>query len=188
MSKQCWKPGNMLAPVPAVLVTVRDKSGKDNVITIAWTGTICSDPPMVSISVRKERFSHAMLKESGEFVINLVNEDLTRAADYCGVKSGRDEDKFAAAGLTKEPAQKVNAPLIKESPVNLECKVTQVLELGSHDMFLGEIVAVDVDEKLLDKDGRLQLEKAELVSYIHGEYFGLGEKIGKFGHSVRKKK
>ena len=138
MAKQVWEPCSILSPVPAVLVTVRGKSGQDNVLTIAWCGTVCSSPAMVSISVRKERFSYEMLRESGEFVINLVTEDLVRAADYCGVRSGKTEDKFRTAGLTKAPASKVSAPLISESPVNIECRVTEVRELGSHDLFLAE--------------------------------------------------
>ncbi len=187
MAKQVWEPCSILSPVPAVLVTVRGKSGQDNVLTIAWCGTVCSSPAMVSISVRKERFSYEMLRESGEFVINLVTEDLVRAADYCGVRSGKTEDKFRTAGLTKAPASKVSAPLISESPVNIECRVTEVRELGSHDLFLAEVVAVDVDEKLLDPKGRLSLEQAGLVAYAHGQYFPLGESIGSFGYSVRKK-
>lgn len=187
MGKQIWEPCSILSPVPAVLVTVRGKSGQDNVLTIAWCGTVCSSPAMVSISVRKERFSYEMLRESGEFVINLVTEELTRAADYCGVRSGKNEDKFRTSGLTKEPASKVSAPLIAESPVNIECRVKEVLELGSHDLFLAEVLSVDVDEKLLDERGRLMLERAGLVAYAHGQYFPLGETIGSFGYSVKKK-
>ena len=187
MEKQIWEPCSILSPVPAVLVTVRGKSGQDNVLTIAWCGTVCSSPAMVSISVRKERFSYEMLRESGEFVINLVTEELTRAADYCGVRSGKNEDKFRTSGLTKEPASKVSAPLIAESPVNIECRVKEVLELGSHDLFLAEVLSVDVDEKLLDERGRLMLERAGLVAYAHGQYFPLGETIGSFGYSVKKK-
>ena len=187
MAKQAWKPGSMLAPVPAVLVTVKSKAGEDNVLTIAWAGTVCSSPSMVSISVRKERYSHPMLMETGEFVINLVTEDLIRAADYCGVKSGKDEDKFAACGLTKEPAGTVSPCVIKESPLALECKVEQVIPLGSHDLFLARVTQVDVEESLLDENGRLKLEEAGLVSYIHGEYYAQGERVGTFGYSVRKK-
>ena len=187
MAKQAWKPGSMLAPVPAVMVTVRSKEGQDNVLTIAWAGTVCSSPSMVSISVRPERYSYSILKETGEFVINLVTEDLVRAADYCGVKSGRDEDKFAACGLHKEEAQTVNVPVIRESPLALECKVEQVIPLGSHDLFLARVTQVDVDERLLDENGRLKLEEAGLVSYIHGEYYAQGERLGTFGWSVRKK-
>ncbi len=187
MGKQVWKPGNMLYPVPAVMVTTADKEGRDNIITLAWAGTICSAPVMVSISVRKERFSHHMLLETGEFVINLVTEELTRACDLCGVKSGRDEDKFALAGLGREKSKKVAPPLIAESPLGLECKVKQVLELGSHDMFIAEVVAVDVDERYLDEAGKLHLNDAGLMAYSHGAYFGLGKQLGTFGYSVRKK-
>ena len=186
MAKQSWKPGNMLYPVPAVLVSCRDKEGNDNVLTIAWAGTICSDPAMLSISVRKERFSYPMIKESGEFVVNLTTRDLVRATDYCGVRSGKDEDKFAAAGLTKGEAEKINAPIIMESPVNIECKVTQVIELGSHDMFLAEVVNVQVSEEFMDEKGAFHINDADLLAYSHGEYYALGEKLGTFGYSVRK--
>ncbi len=186
MSKQIWKPGNMLYPVPAVLVSVADQNGNDNLITIAWTGTVCSDPAMTYISVRKERHSHHMLKESGEFVINLVSKDICKAADFCGVRSGRDIDKFEATGLTKEAASTVSAPMVKESPVNIECKVTQVLELGSHDMFLAKVTAVQVDESLLDEKGKLDLNRAHLVAYSHGEYQTFDNILGTFGYSVKK--
>lgn len=188
MSKQIWKPGNMLYPVPAVLVSVADSEGKDNLITIAWTGTVCSDPAMTYISVRKERYSHHMLKENKEFVINLVSKEICRAADFCGVRSGRDLDKFEAIGLTREKASTVNVPLVKESPVNIECKVTQVLELGSHDMFLAKVTAVQVDESLLDEKGKLDLNKAHLVAYSHGEYQTFDNILGTFGYSVKKDK
>ena len=187
MSKQVWKPGNMLYPVPAVMVTTADGEGKDDIVTIAWAGTVCSDPVMVSISVRKERYSHSMITKTGEFAINLVTEELTRACDYCGVKSGRDVEKFEACGLTRYPAAKINVPLIKESPLSLECKVKQVLELGTHDMFIAEVVAVDADEKYMDENGKFDLAGSKLMSYVHGEYYGLGEKLGKFGYSVQKK-
>lgn len=186
MAKQSWKPGNMLYPVPAVLVSCRDKKGNDNVLTVAWAGTICSDPAMLSISVRKERHSYPMIKESGEFVVNLTTKELVRATDYCGVKSGRDEDKFAAAGLTKGEAEKINAPIIMESPVNLECRVVNVLELGSHDMFLAEVVNVQVSDEYMDEKGGFHLNDANLLAYSHGEYYTLGEKLGTFGYSVRK--
>ena len=187
MSKQIWRPGNMLYPVPAVLVSVADSAGKDNLITIAWTGTVCSDPAMTYISVRKERYSHHMLKENKEFVINLVSKEICRAADFCGVRSGCDLDKFEATGLTREKASTVNVPLVKESPVNIECKVTQVLELGSHDMFLAKVTAVQVDEPLLDEKGKLDLNKAHLVAYSHGEYQTFDNILGTFGYSVKKK-
>lgn len=187
MSKQIWKPGNMLYPVPAVMVSAGDME-KSNIVTIAWAGTINSDPAMVSISVRKSRYSHELITKTGEFVINLATKDLTYAMDYCGVKSGRDVDKFAEMKLTKAKASKVSAPMIEESPVNIECKVKQVIELGSHDMFLAEVVAVSVDEKYMDENGKFELNKADLVAYSHGEYYTLGEYVGKFGYSVQKKK
>lgn len=187
MSKQIWKPGNMLYPLPVVMVSVADKEGKQNIITIAWTGTICSDPPMVSISVRPERYSYHMIKESGEFVINLTTKELAFATDYCGVKSGRDVDKFAAMQLTPVRGEKVKAPLIAESPVNLECKVTEVKHLGTHDMFMAEVVCVHADEKYMDEQNRFHLEMADPIVYSHGTYMTTGEKIGTFGYSVRKK-
>ena len=188
MEKRQFKPGNMLYPVPAVLVTAADREGNSNIFTVAWAGTICTNPPMLSISVRPERYSHKLIKESGEFVVNLPTESLVKAIDWCGVKSGRDVDKFAAMHLTAAPAAKVGTVLLEESPVNLECKVTQVIPLGSHDLFLAECVAVDVDEKLLDENGKLCLNKAKLIVYSHGDYLALGRKLGSFGYSVRKKK
>lgn len=186
MAKQSWKPGNMLYPVPAVLVSCRDNNGNDNLLTIAWAGTICSDPAMLSISVRKERHSYQMIKESGEFVVNLTTKALLKATDYCGVRSGRDEDKFATMNLTKGKAEKVSAPIIMESPVNIECKVKQILELGSHDLFIAEVVNVQVSDELMDETGRFRLQEAELIAYSHGEYYDLGDKLGTFGFSVRK--
>ena len=187
MGKISFKPGNMLFPLPAVLVTVADKEGHDNMLTIAWAGTVCSDPAMVSISVRKERFSHHMLMENGEFVINLTTESLAYATDYCGVRSGRDVDKWTQMNLHRGKALQVSVPVIEESPVNIECRVTAVKELGSHDMFLADIVAVDVDPKFVDEKGALHMEKANLLAYAHGAYFGLGKQLGTFGFSVRKK-
>lgn len=178
----------MLYPVPAVMVTVQDAEGRSNIITIAWTGTVCTNPPMLYISVRPERHSYRMLKETGEFVVNMTTKKLAKAADYCGVRSGRDVDKWKETGLTPGKAQAVNVPLIAESPVNIECRVKEVLELGSHHMFLAEVLAVDVDERLLEDGGRLALEKAEPLVYSHGEYYGLSELLGTFGWSVRKKK
>lgn len=186
MAKQLWKPGNMLYPLPVVMVSVADKEGRNNIITIAWAGTICSNPPMVSISVRPERYSYDIIKETGEFVINLTTKDLTFATDYCGVKSGRDVDKFKEMGLTALPGKEVKAPLIGESPVNIECKVTQVIPLGSHDMFLAEVVAVHVDEKYMDEKGKFHLDKAEPIAYSHGDYLATGELLGTFGYSVKK--
>ena len=187
MSKEYWKPGNMLYPVPAVMVSCGRKGEKPNIITVAWAGTVCSDPPMVSISVRKERYSYEIIRETGEFVINLVNRELVRAADYCGVKSGRDTDKFKEMGLTEQPSRYVGAPGIGESPVNLECRVTNRLELGSHDMFLARVEGVAIDGKYMDEKGKFHLNDSGLVSYSHGEYFELGKKLGSFGWSVRKK-
>ena len=186
MARKIWKPGNMLYPVPAVMVTVGDNR-VNNIITIAWAGTINSDPAMVSISVRKSRFSHELLMKHKEFVINLVTKKLTYAMDYCGVKSGREVDKFKEMKLTRGMASAVGAPIIEESPVNIECKVKDVISLGSHDMFLAEVVAVSVDEKYLDEKGSFDLEAANLIAYSHGKYYTLGEKVGKFGYSVRKK-
>jgi len=186
--KQEWKPGNMLYPVPAVMVTVADKKGRDNIITVAWTGTVCTNPPMVYISVRPERFSYHMIVESGEFVINLTTRNLAYATDYCGVKSGRAIDKFASLKLTKQKASIVTPPLIGESPVNLECKVTQCIELGSHHMFLAEVVAVHASEAYMDHKGKFHLEQAEPMVYSHGVYCGLKGILGTFGYSVKKKK
>lgn len=188
MGKQSWKPGNMLYPLPAVLITVADKQGTPNVFTVAWTGTICSDPAMVSISVRPQRHSYHMIEETGEFVINLTTKKLVYATDYCGVKSGRDEDKFKAAKLTPVMAEKVKAPLIEESPVNIECKVKEIVKLGTHDMFLAEVVAVHADEAYMDENGKFSLAKAEPIVYSHGTYYALGKELGTFGYSVRKKK
>lgn len=188
MAKQQWKPGNMLYPLPAVMVTVRDKDGKDNIITVAWAGKVCTNPPMVSISVRPERYSCHMLEESGEFVINLTTEKLCYATDYCGVRSGRDVDKFVEMKLTKTEASEVNAAMIEESPVNIECRVEKVEKLGSHHLFLARVIAVHADESCMDEKGKFDLNKAHPMVYSHGEYYGLGKKIGSFGYSVKKKK
>lgn len=187
MSKISWKGSTLLAPVPAALVSCGTVE-EPNALTVAWTGITCSDPPMTYISVRPERYSYDIIKTSGEFVINLTSGAMARATDFCGVRSGRAMDKLAAAGLTVEPATAVAAPVIAQSPLALECRVKQVIPLGSHDMFLAEIVAVDVEEKLLDDAGKLHLEKAGLMAYSHGEYFAMGKKIGSFGYSVRKKR
>ncbi len=187
MGKQSWKPGNMLYPLPVVLVSVADEAGRSNLLTVAWTGTICSDPPMVSISVRKERYSHAMLLQTGEFVINLTTKKLAYATDFCGVKSGRDLDKWREMGLTPVPGEKVRVPYVKESPVNIECRVTEVKELGSHDMFLAQVVAVHADEAYMDEKGKFHLEAAEPIVYSHGTYFTMGEELGRFGFSVQRK-
>lgn len=187
MGKQHWKPGNMLNPVPAVMVSVTDKEGKSNIITVAWAGTVCTNPPMVSISVRPSRYSYQILEETGEFVINLTNESLVKACDYCGVVSGRDVDKFAKTGLTPIPMEHVHAMGIEESPVNMECKITEKRELGSHTMFIAEVVGVTVDDQYMDETGKFHINESGLVMYSHGEYFALGKKLGKFGYSVKKK-
>ena len=186
--KRMMKPGNMVYPLPAALVSCADKEGNTNMITVAWTGTICSDPAMLYISVRPERHSYGMIKESGEFVLNLTNEAIIRAVDMCGVKSGRDVDKWKMTGLTPEKANIVKAPLVKESPVSIECKVVEVKKLGSHDMYIAEVLAVDADEQYFDKDGRFDLNSASLIAYSHGDYLKTGEKAGSFGYSVKKRK
>lgn len=185
--KEMWKPGNMLYPVPVVMVSCGRPGETSNIITVAWAGTICSDPAMLSISVRKQRYSYQILKDTGEFVVNLVTRELVYAADYCGVKSGRNVDKFRDMKLTPLKSAHIQAPGIEESPVNLECRVRQILELGSHDMFLAEVVGVTVDKEQMDENGKFHLNDMGLVAYSHGEYFLLGEKLGKFGYSVQKK-
>jgi len=188
MAKQVWKPGNMLYPLPAVMVSVTDGKGQDNIITIAWAGTVCTNPPMVSISVRPSRYSYEMLKETGEFVINLTTEDLAFATDFCGVRSGRDVDKFREMHLTKEKAQFVKAPMIGEAPVCIECKVREIKELGSHHMFLADVLAVHADEKYMDEKGKFHLNLSKLLVYSHGKYLATGKCLGTFGFSVKKKK
>ena len=189
MKEQHWKAGNMLYPLPAVMVSCAREGEKPNIITVAWVGTICSDPAMVSISVRPERYSYPIIRETGEFVINLTTKDLAYATDYCGVTSGRDVDKFADMHLTPIKAQKLScAPIIAESPVNIECRVTEVKELGSHHMFLAEVLGVTVDESYMDEKGKFELNKTGLMAYSHGEYFALGEKCGSFGYSIKKKR
>ena len=187
MGKQLWKPGNMLYPLPVVMVSLADRDGRPNIITLAWVGTVCTNPPMVSIPAPPERNSYPILNETGEFVINLTTKELAFATDYCGVKSGRDVDKFKEMGLTPIPASEVKAPMIKESPVNIECKVRQILPLGSHDMFLADVVAVHADEKYMDEKHKFHLEQAEPIIYSHGSYFGCGELLGTFGYSVKKR-
>ncbi len=188
MGKQSWKAGNMLNPVPAVMVSVADRENRPNIITVAWAGTVCTNPPMVSISVRPSRHSYHIIEETGEFVINLTTAELVKACDYCGVVSGRDVDKFAKTGLTPLPVEHVHAPAIAESPVNIACRVVESRPLGSHTMFLAEVLGVTVDDAYLDESDRLHINDAGLVMYSHGEYFSLGEKLGKFGYSVQKKK
>lgn len=187
MPKQIWKPGNMVYPVPAVIISCGDRTGRINLFTVAWTGNICTNPPMVYISVRPSRFSYELIEDSGEFVINLTTEALAKAADYCGVRSGRDEDKWKACGLTPEPAKELSfAPLIKESPVNIECRVKNHMDLGSHRMYIADVLNVHADEAYLDESGRFCLERAGLIAYSHGDYMSLGEKLGSFGYSVKK--
>lgn len=188
MGKQSWKAGNMLNPVPAVMVSVADRENRPNIITVAWAGTVCTNPPMVSISVRPSRHSYHIIEETGEFVINLTTAELVKACDYCGVVSGRDVDKFAKTGLTPMPVEHVHAPAIAESPVNIACRVVESRPLGSHTMFLAEVLGVTVDDAYLDESDRLHINDAGLVMYSHGEYFSLGKKLGKFGYSVQKKK
>ena len=187
MAKQLWKPGNMIYPLPAVMVSVTDGEGNDNIITVAWTGTVCTNPAMAYISVRPSRYSYDMIRKTGEFVINLTTEKLAFATDFCGVRSGRDVDKFRKLNLTKEKAQFVSAPMIGEAPVSIECRVREVKELGSHDMFLADVLAVHADEAYMDKNNRFRLNDAGLLVYSHGEYLAGGRKVGTFGYSVKKK-
>lgn len=189
MAKQVWKGGNMLYPLPAVMVSCANAAGEKDIVTVAWAGTVCTNPPMLSISLRPERHSYHIIRESGEFVVNLVTSRLQRACDWCGVRSGRDYDKWAECRLTAEPAAKLElAPAIAESPVNIACRVREVLELGSHHLFLADVLAVQVEESLLDEGGKLDLARANLTAYSHGEYFELGRRLGTFGYSVRKRK
>ena len=186
--RHVWRPGNMLYPLPAVMVSVADEKGEANILTVAWTGTICSDPAMLYISVRPQRHTYHMIRETGEFVVNLTTERLAKATDWCGVRSGRDVDKWKEMHLTKGKAKALSyAPIIEESPVNIECKVTEVKELGTHHMFLAEVKAVQVDERYLDENGKFQLNATGLLAYSHGEYLSLGKSLGTFGWSVRKK-
>lgn len=187
MAKQFWKPATLLNPVPVVMVSCADGE-KRNILTIAWAGTINSDPPMVSISVRKERYSYEIIKNSKQFVINMPSKELTKATDYCGVKSGANVDKFSDMKLTPVKGQKIECPMIAECPVNIECIVKNEIDLGSHVMFMAEVVGVNVDEKLLDEKGKLDLEKANLICYCHGKYYSLDKSLGFFGYSIAKKK
>jgi len=187
--KTAFKPGNVLAPVPAVLVSCGGTAGwKPNIITIAWAGSVCSEPPMLSISVRPQRYSHGILAVTREFAVNIPSQRQARALDWCGMVSGRKVDKFAATGLTAAPALKAGCPVIAECPLNIECRIRRSLELGSHTLFLAEVVDVQVAATLLDAKGRLNLAKAGLLAFAHGEYFALGRRLGRFGFSVRKKK
>ena len=184
--KISWKAGNMLYPLPAIMVSLTDTRGNSNIITLAWAGTICTNPPMLSVSIRPERYSYDIIKETGEFVVNLTTKELTYATDYCGVKSGRDVDKFKEMKLTKLASEKIKAVAIAESPVNIECKVREIMELGSHSLFIADVVNVRVDGRLLDEKGRFNLAKSELIAYSHGRYYELGKELGSFGYSVRK--
>lgn len=189
MAKQTWKAGNMIYPLPAVMVSCGDKEGNTNIITIGWTGTICTNPAMLYISVRPERYSYNMIKESGEFVVNLTTDKLVKQTDYCGVKSGRDVDKFKETKLTRGKANELlYAPTIEESPVNIECKLERIEELGSHHMFIARVVSVQVDEAYMNETGKFCLNETGLIAYSHGEYRTLGEPLGTFGYSIRKKK
>ncbi len=186
MQKQQWKAGNMVYPLPVVMVSCKGANSEDNILTVAWTGTVCTNPPMVYISVRPERHSYHMIKETGEFVINLTTKKLAYATDYCGVRSGNKVDKWTECKLTKISGQIVNVPLIGESPVNIECKVDRIIPLGSHDMFLASVVAVHVDEQYMDDRGKFHLSQANPIVYSHGEYYDIGSLIGTFGYSVKK--
>ncbi len=187
--KQSWKPGTLIYPLPAVLVSVGATPEEYNMLTVAWTGTVNSEPPMSYISVRPERHSYPIIERTGEFVINLTTEDMARATDWCGVRSGRDFDKWKECGLTPVAAEHVAAPVIAEAPLSIECRVRQIVKLGSHDMFIADVVGILADERYIDPTtGRFSLEAAKPLVYLHGEYFRLGEMIGHFGWSVRKKK
>ncbi len=186
MAKVEWKSGTFIYPIPAVMVTSGDME-KSNIMTVAWTGILNTNPAMCYISVRPERYSYNLIKESGEFVINLTNENLAYATDWCGVRSGKDYDKFKEMKLTKEKANHVKCPIIKESPVAIECKVKEIRELGSHHMFLAEVLSIDADEKYIDEKGAFDISKCDLIAYANGGYYSLNEKIGKFGYSVQKK-
>lgn len=187
MAKQFWKPGNMLYPLPAVMVSCQGKDEKPNILTVAWAGTVCTNPPMLSISIRPERHSYHLIEESGEFVVNLTTKELVAATDFCGVRSGRDVDKFLECHLTPLPSQHIQAPGISESPVNIECRVREIKPLGSHSLFLADVVGVTIDDTLLDATNKFDLNSAGLVTYSHGEYYLLGEKLGTFGYSVAKR-
>lgn len=198
MASHAFKPGNMLYPLPAVMVSCQypgrsdpacpdaARAGRPNIITVAWTGTVCTNPPMLSISVRPGRYSYHLIEAAGEFVVNLTTEKLARAADYCGVRSGRDVDKFQETALTPLPSQEISVPGIAESPLRIECRVRQITPLGSHSLILADVAAVTVDDAYLDKNGTFRLNRAGLIAYSHGEYFLLGKKIGFFGYSVRR--
>ena len=186
MGKQVWKPGNMVYPLPVVMISCKEEGKVPNIITVAWTGTICTNPAMVYISVRPERYSYDIIKNSGEYVINLTTESLAYATDYCGVKSGRDIDKFKEMKLTPVMGSLKQAPMIKECPVSIECAVEQIIPLGSHDMFVAKVIAVHVDDQYIDELGKFHLSKTNPIAYSHGEYYNLGNRLGTFGYSVKK--
>ncbi len=186
MAKVSWKPGAMLSPVPPVLVSCSDGE-RDNLITVGWTGIICTEPAKTYISLRPERFSYEIISKSREFIINLPSSHIIRSIDFCGVRSGRRLDKFKECRLTKEKATQVACPAVAESPISIECRVTNIVKLGTHDMFMADIVAVNVDERYIDEKGKLRIEQCSLAAYAHGSYFALGKKIGSFGYSVKKK-
>ena len=189
MGKILWKPGTMIYPLPAVMVSCGSNPDEYNIITVSWTGTICTDPPMCYISIRPERHSYEIIKRNMEFVINLTTEELAQATDWCGVRSGKDYNKFHETGLTPAKAVAVNAPVIEESPLCIECRVKEIITLGSHDMFIADVVNVQADDKYFDAEtGKFDMQNARLLAYSHGNYYGLGEHIGKFGWSVKKKK
>lgn len=187
MAKIQWKSGTFIYPIPAVMVSCGTIE-KSNIITVAWTGILNTNPATCYISIRPERYSHKLIKENGEFVINLTTEQLAYATDWCGVKSGKNVDKFKEMRLTKEQANLVKVPLIKESPISVECKVKEIVPLGSHDMFIAEVLAIDVDEKYIDEKGSFDISKCNLIAYANGGYYPLGKRIGKFGYSVQKNK
>ena len=187
MPKKIWKPGTFIYPIPAVLVTSGDMKNS-NILTVAWTGILNTNPAIVYISVRPERYSYKLIKENKEFAINLTNEKLAYATDWCGVRSGAKFDKFKEMKLTKEKAEFIKAPLIKESPVSIECKVIEERNLGSHTMFVAEVLSIDADEKYIDEKGAFDISKCDLIAYANGGYYKLGKKLGKFGFSVAKKK
>lgn len=186
--KMTWKGGNMLYPLPCVLVGVGDIEKESNLITVAWAGTVCTNPPMLSISVKPSRYSHHIIEETGEFTVNLASKNMTKALDYCGVRSGKDVDKWKETNLTPLPCDEIKAPMVAESPVSIECRVKEKLELGSHDMFVAEVLSVHVSTKYMDEKQRFALEKSKPVVYSHGQYFELGNILGKFGYSVKKEK
>ena len=187
MSKVVWKPGTFVYPIPAVMISCGTMD-KSNIITVAWTGILNTDPAMVYISVRPSRYSYEMIKNQEEFVINLTTKDLAKATDWCGCRSGKDYDKFKEMNLTKERAKFVKCPMIKESPVSVECRVKEIRELGTHHMFIAEVLSIDADDKYIDEKGAFDISKCGLISYANGGYYTQGEKIGKFGFSVQKKK